>query len=49
MGHMQEGFAFAFLGRLAAMSGVPQHESAAMAGLSDYALRQSRKRGRFSA
>ncbi|MBT8767333.1 type II RES/Xre toxin-antitoxin system antitoxin [Metapseudomonas boanensis] len=46
--HLQAGFAFVVLKRLAAVSGVPQYKLAAMVGLSRYALRQSRKRGRFS-
>lgn len=46
--HVQLGFAFAVLGRLAAVSGFPLRELATMAGWSGYALRQCRKQGRFS-
>lgn len=46
--HVQAGFAFAVLRRLAEVSGFPQYELAAIAGVSDYALRRSRSQGRFS-
>jgi putative toxin-antitoxin system antitoxin component (TIGR02293 family) len=46
--YVQAGFAFAFLGHLAEVSGFSPRELAAMAGLTGYALRQGRKLGRFS-
>lgn len=47
--HVQAGFAFAVLGRLAVVSGFSPRDLASMAGWSGYALRQGRKQGRFSA
>lgn len=45
---VQEGFDYAVLERLAAVSGVPCRTLARIAGLSAYAVRQARRRGQWS-